>query len=181
MTQSFTGEIDIFAFNFPPHQWAFADGSTLAIQQNTALFSLLGTTYGGNGTRTFQLPNLALRAPCSQGAGPGLTPRPIGGAFGSTTVSLTGQQIPPHTHTWSLESGNNERLPVPAAGSFIASTKPQTAIYLDVVTPTPPPPVVPFSPNSILPTGANQPHANQQPYLAMNYSICLYGVFPPFS
>jgi microcystin-dependent protein len=179
MTQSFIGEIDIFAFNYAPLNWAFADGSTLPIQQYTALFALLGTYYGGNGTRTFQLPNLSERGACGQGAGPGLTPRDIGEAFGSSTVSLVVDQIPPHTHSWSLEIGNNERLPTPAAGSFMATTKPQAIIYLDGVTP-PVPPVVGFSPKSITPNGANQPHENRQPYLALTFGICMNGVFPSF-
>jgi microcystin-dependent protein len=180
MTQPFIGEIDIFAFNYAPYNWAFADGSTLPIRQYTALFSLLGTYYGGNGTTTFQVPNLSERGACGQGAGPGLTPRALGETFGSSTVSLVVGQIPPHTHTWSLESGNNERLPTPGAGSFMATTKPQATIYLDGVTP-PVPPVVAFSPMSITPNGSSHPHENRQPYLAMNFCIALNGVFPSFN
>ena len=121
MSEPFVGEIQIFGFNFPPRGWAPCNGATLAIQQNTALFALLGTQYGGNGQTTFQLPNLMAQAACNQGQGPGLTPRDIGETFGSATVTLTSQQMPNHTHTLQFFNQGDpaKRLSTPQANAAL--------------------------------------------------------------
>ncbi|WP_021027600.1 phage tail protein [Comamonas sp. B-9] len=178
MSEPFVGEIQIFGFNFPPQGWASCSGATLPIQQNTALFSLLGTQYGGNGQTTFQLPNLTGRAACNQGQGPGLTPRVIGETFGSAAVTLNSQQIPNHTHTLQFFNQGDPakrlstpqanaalNLPSQAASKFFASPGEMTSL----------------SPTALQPAGGSQPHENRQPYLAMNFCIALQGVFPSFS
>ncbi len=180
MTEPFVGEIQLFGFNFNPRGWAFCNGATLPIQQNTALFSLLGTQYGGNGQTTFQLPNFAGRAGCTQGQGSGLTPRTIGEAFGSSTVSLTSSQIPAHAHGVNAYSqtatGSGTGTPVSHGGlSFLqASTTSRTFAASPLNTQ--------LASNMIQPNvGGGLPHENQQPYLGLNFCIALEGVFPAFS
>ncbi|GLQ45166.1 microcystin dependent protein [Dyella lipolytica] len=173
----FVGEIQLFGFNFAPYQWALCNGATFSIQQNTALFSLLGTTYGGNGTSTFQIPNLVSRAACNQGAGIGLTQRDIGEPFGDPSVTLTGNEMPRHNHGFLLYNqadatkrsnkpspGNALLIPLQASPFPAAGTNPNTT----------------FSPNMSTATGQNQPHENRQPALAITYGIALYGVYPSF-
>src|SRR5687768_9561104 len=123
MTEPFIGQIQIFGFNFAPRGWAFCNGATLAIQQNTALFALLGTQYGGNGTTTFQLPNFVNRAGCTQGQGPALTPHSIGENFGSNSVTLTSQEMPAHTHPMQIYNQNDvsKRQSAPANGVALGS------------------------------------------------------------
>lgn len=178
MTEPFIGEIQIFGFNFNPRGWAFCNGAVLPIQQNTALFALIGTTYGGNGTTTFQLPNFAARAGCQQGRGPGLTPRVLGDTFGTSAVTLTSTQIPTHIH------GVNAYLPpdeTKRSGSPIANgglSQPASTANKPFVSSAP---NTTFAPNMISPsTGGNIPHENQQPYLGVNFCIALQGVFPSF-
>ncbi len=178
MTQPFIGEIQLFGFNFNPRGWAFCNGATLPIQQNTALFSLLGTTYGGNGQTTFQLPNFAGRAGCQQGQGPGLTPRSLGETFGTNTVTLTSTQIPQHNHGINAfsQSDATKKSGSPSNGSALSSlgngnAKPFIAAPINTQ----------FAPNMIQPSaGGGQPHQNQQPYLGVNFCIALQGVFPSF-
>ncbi len=178
MTEPFIGEIQIFGFNFNPRGWAFCNGATLPIQQNTALFALLGTTYGGNGQTTFQLPNFADRAGCQQGQGPGLTHRSLGEAFGTNTVTLTSTQIPVHNHGINAfsQSDVSKKSGSPSNGSALSSmgsgaAKPFIAAPLNTT----------FAPDMIQPSAAGgQPHQNQQPYLAVNFCIALQGVFPSF-
>ncbi|HWX65386.1 MAG TPA: tail fiber protein [Rhodanobacter sp.] len=177
MTTPFLGEIQIFGFNFAPAGWALCNGATLPIQQYTALFSLLGTNYGGDGVRTFQLPNLVSRAPCSQGASPGLTPRTIGEVFGNNTVTLDQSSMPTHTHALTIFSQpdatkraatpgpNYGIIPPQNSSPFIGATAPNTTL----------------SPNVIGPAGGGQPHENRQPYLALNFCIALRGAFPSFN
>lgn len=179
MTQPFIGEIQLYGFNFNPRGWAFCNGATLPIQQNTALFALLGTTYGGNGQTTFQLPNFASRAGCQQGQGPGLTPRSLGETFGTNTVTLTSSQIPLHGHGVNAYSqtapGSGTGSPVSNGGlSFLASsTTSKTFINTPLNTQ--------FAPNMIAPSqGGGQPHQNEQPYLGVNFCIALQGIFPSF-
>ena len=179
MTQPFIGEIQLFGFNFNPRYWAFANGATLPIAQNTALFSLIGTLYGGNGQTTFQLPNLGARAACQQGAGPGLTPRTLGQSFGVNTVTLTSNQIPQHNHGVNAysqtASGSGSHQPVANGGlSFLAgSTTSKTYIASPLNTQLAP---------SMLSTsqGGGFPHSNQQPYLGVNFCIALQGLYPSF-
>lgn len=176
MTEPFIGQIQIMGFNFNPRGWAFCNGATMPIQQNTALFSLLGTQYGGDGRTTFQLPNFANRAACNQGTGPGLTPRAIGQNFGSNSVTLSTVEMPAHTHgvTISNQQVATKKADSPSPGNALGSPNlnafaPGNAANAQ------------FSPTLVLPTGNNQPHENRQPYLAMNFCIALEGVFPSFS
>lgn len=179
MTEPFIGEIQLFGFNFNPRGWAFCNGATLPIAQNTALFALLGTQYGGNGQTTFQLPNFAARAGCEQGQGPGLTPRTIGETFGTSSVTLTSNQIPAHTHTLTVFSQPDatKRASSPAAGNALSTSTVGTTL------PFMPPGTAnaPFTPNMIAASGSGVPHTNQQPYLGMNFCIALQGIFPSFS
>jgi microcystin-dependent protein len=175
MSSPFLGEIQIFGFNYPPYQWATANGATLSIQQFAALFSLLGTQYGGNGTSTFQLPNLIGRASCNQGTGPGLTQRPIGETFGEFNVALNTQTIPPHSHTMIANEPPVPAVPAPVAGAAWAKFAGTAALVVGN-----PPATVSLAAAAVNPAGGNVPHANQQPYLALNFCIALSGVFPSF-
>ncbi|QWF15034.1 phage tail protein [Lysobacter capsici] len=178
MTEPFIGQIQIFGFNFAPRGWASCSGATLPIQQNTALFSLLGTQYGGNGQTTFQLPNFTNRtannaSPIS--SPPGLTRRSIGENFGSNSVTLSLLEMPTHTHAVNI---SNQQLPAnraasPSAGNALGS--PNANAFVTATESN-----AQFAPTLVLPTGSNQPHENRQPYLAMNFCIALEGVFPSF-
>ena len=178
MTQPFIGEIQLFGFNFNPRGWAFANGATLPISQNTALFSLLGTIYGGNGQTTFQLPNFAGRAGCQQGNGPGLSPVVLGENFGVNTVTLASNQIPSHNHavTAFSQSDSTKKSGSPAANAGLSTMGSSTARpFIDTPLNTT------FAPNMIQPSqGGGQPHQNQQPYLGVNFCIALQGIYPSF-
>jgi len=174
MAEPFIGQIMIVGFNFPPRNWAFCDGQLLSIAQNTALFSLLGTTYGGNGQTTFALPDLRGRVPVHAGQGPGLTPRPLGQSAGSETVTLITSQMPAHTH--SLQAFNNGGdQPNPQGNILAAANQIGQNIYTNVN------PDTTMSPLSLGTAGGSQPHNNMQPYLVLNFCIALYGIFPPRS
>ncbi|WP_040856075.1 tail fiber protein [Phyllobacterium sp. YR531] len=176
MTEPFIGEIQLFGFSFAPRGWASCNGATLAIQQNTSLFALLGTQYGGNGQTTFQLPNFTNRAGCQQGAGAGLTRRTIGETFGENSVTLTTNEMPAHTHAFTVynQTDLNKRAASPSTGNSLTpprlSSPYATASQANAA----------FSPAMIQPSGNSQPHENRQPFLALNYSIALQGVFPSF-
>jgi microcystin-dependent protein len=165
----FVAEIRIFPFNFAPTGWAFCDGQLLPLSQNTALFSLLGTTYGGNGQSNFALPDLQGRAPMHPGQGPGLSLRDLGETGGSETVSLLESEIPAHSHT--LNALNDSGLQFSPEGSLTARAN----IYKT----SPPGNLVNMSVNKLAPAGGDQPHNNLQPYLTMNFCIALQGVYPP--
>jgi microcystin-dependent protein len=173
MADPFVAEIRIFPFNFAPKGWAFCDGQILPISQNTALFSLLGTTYGGDGKSTFGLPDLQGSAPMHPGQGPGLSLHDLGETGGSETVSLLASEIPAHNHTLGAQNvvlggrttASGNVLNHPASGNLYNGTDPLT--------------VVPMSSNAIAPAGGDQPHNNMQPYLTFNFCIALQGVFPP--
>jgi microcystin-dependent protein len=177
MTSPFVGEIQIFGFNFAPVQWAFANGPTLPISQFSALFSLLGTQYGGNGTSNFQLPNLVGRAACNQGGGSGITPRVVGETFGEFNVGLTIATMPAHNHTMIANNPPNGATsrPGPVAGAGLARF-----IGADPLVGPNAVPNTTFAVNAVNPAGGNIPHSNQQPYLALNFCIALSGVFPSF-
>lgn len=177
MTEPFIGEIQLFAFNFPPRGWSYCNGVTMPIQQNTALFSLLGTQYGGNGQTTFQLPNLTARAACSQGQGQGLSARSIGQTFGNATVTLTAQQMPAHAHGLVAFSQPDltKRTNVPATGAALGLPGSATARAYNG-----PPANTAFAPAMLQPSGGGQPHEERQPYLAVNFAIALQGTFPAF-
>lgn len=177
MAEPFIGEIALYGFNFSPRGWAFCNGATMSIAQNTALFSLLGTTYGGNGQTTFALPNFMGRAGSQSGQGPGLTPRTLGEVFGAASVTLNANQIPAHGHGVNAFSqsapGTGTGTPVANGGlSFLASsTTSKTFINTPLNTA--------FAPGMIGPAlGGGQPHENLQPYLAVNFCIALQGIFP---
>ncbi len=168
MSEPFLGMIAIYGFNFAPRGWAMCSGQILPIAQNTALFSLLGTTYGGNGQTTFALPDLRSRWPLHFGQGPGLSSYDLGQAAGTETVTLTGQQIPMHQH------------PVNATDADATSNKPDaTSLLSSGGSYSTGAANVQLSPNMIPPSGGgNQPHSNIQPYLALNFCIALEGIFP---
>lgn len=180
MSSPFVGEIRSVAFLFAPRGWADCSGQTLAISQNTALFSLLGTNYGGNGTTTFSLPNLNGRALVSAGNGPGLSNYSVGQEEGAAYVTLAQTELPSHIHLPkaaidSTGPGNSHTVPV--AGDQLTRYSAATGIALAWNTPPLDSPVA-LAPQMVQPTGANQPHDNMQPYTTLRYIIALQGIFP---
>jgi microcystin-dependent protein len=171
MSESFIGQIQIFGFNFAPRNWAACNGQILSIQQNSALFAILGTTYGGNGTSTFALPNFQGRAPMHWGNGPAGNVV-LGKMGGVESVTLTLDEMPAHTH--QLNATNDlSNSGAPANNAYLAKTSgPPGTPYNNVATDTT------LSPNAIGFAGNSQPHSNMQPYLTLNFCICLYGIFP---
>jgi microcystin-dependent protein len=172
MSQPFLGEIQLFAGNFAPKGYALCAGQILAISQNTALFSLLGTNFGGNGTSNFALPDLRGRIPISQGQGPGLTPYSVGENGGAESVTLLSNQVGAHNHTFGCGSGtkgenntvSNEVAADEVTGTLAYSTTADSTV---------------MSAAMIAPTaGASQPHENRQPYVTVNYIIATSGIFP---
>jgi microcystin-dependent protein len=168
MPLAFVGEIRIFAGSFPPTGWAFCNGQLMSASQNTALFSILGYAYGGSGS-TFALPDLQGRAPMACGQGPGLTPRVRGQALGSETHPLILSEIPNHTHPVPASSGNG--VTDAASGSVMARSAAGIPLYAADFNAT-------MAVDAISATGDSQPHNNMQPYVALNFIICLSGVFP---
>lgn len=177
MTEPFIGEIQIFGFNFAPRSWALCNGALLSISQNTALFSLLGTNYGGNGTTNFALPDFQGRASCNQGQGPGLTERVVGESFGSTSVTLLQNEMPGHQHgvVAFAQTDSSKRASSPSPGNGLFGLG-NSGAYAPGTSPT-----QAFSPVVIGPTGGTEPHDNTQPYLAMNFCIALQGIYPSFN
>ena len=173
MADPFVAEIRIFPFNFAPRGWAFCDGQLLPLSQNTALFSLLGTTYGGNGKSNFALPDLQGRAPMHPGQGPGLSLHDLGETGGSETVTLLESEIPAHSHTFNVAGADvgDERTPIDR--SFARTTGVGGNLYRA------PSNLVSLAPQALPPAGGNQPHNNMQPYLTFYFNIALQGVFPP--
>ncbi|MBY6204408.1 tail fiber protein [Halomonas denitrificans] len=169
MSEPFIAEIRIFAGNFAPRSWAFCDGQLLPIAQNTALFSLIGTIYGGDGRTTTALPNLQGRAPMHPGTGPGLTPRSIGQNGGVEQVTITEQQMPNHRHT--LTGSNTFAGDDDPAGQYPSRPR-GFGIY------TAPGAPVAMAATAATGTGGGQPHNNMQPYLAMSFIIALQGLYP---
>jgi microcystin-dependent protein len=167
---AFLGEVRMFAGTFAPRGWAFAHGQLLSISQNTALFSLLGTTYGGNGQTTFALPDLRGRAPIGWGQAPGLTPRNLGEVGGSENRTLTTQQMPFHNHAL-VASNAPATSSKPSAGQALAAIQGAGA-YAAVA------PNTMLSPQSVGLAGGSQPFDNMPPYLGVNYIIALEGIFP---
>lgn len=171
MSDPFIGQIQTFGFNFAPRGWALCDGQLLAIASNTALFSLLGTIYGGDGRTSFGLPDLRGRYAMHSGNGPGLSNRRIGDKSGTEVETLTVNQIPSHNHTVGVQSGQgNQRSPV---GNVLAAEPANvTAPYSNQA------PNGALAPAAIGNTGGTQPHNNMPPYLVINFSIALTGIFP---
>lgn len=165
----FVAEIRIFPFNFAPRGWAFCDGQILPISQNTALFSLLGTNYGGNGTSNFALPNMQGKAPMQQGQGPGLSLYDLGETGGSSTVSLLESEIPSHTHRVLASAINSQAItPITTA----TGRGNPTPIYTDTFS------GVNMASNALSVAGSSQPHNNMMPYLTLNFCIAMQGIFP---
>jgi microcystin-dependent protein len=171
MADPFVAEIRIFPFNFAPKGWAFCNGQLLPLSQNTALFSLLGTTYGGNGKSNFALPDLQGRAAMHPGQGQGLSLHDLGEASGSETVTLLQSEIPVHTHTLKAATDPGDVL-VPSPNSALALSTGGT-IY------TPAANLSAMAPQALSPAGGGLPHNNMMPYLTFNFCIALQGVFPP--
>lgn len=174
MSDPYVAEIRIFAGNFAPRGWAFCNGQLLPIAQNTALFSLIGTTYGGDGRTTTALPDLRERAPLQPGQGPGLTVRRLGERAGSETVNLTDAQIASHTHTAKAIGGNNQPSPIGNVWSTLGTTRTPPPLYADSQN-------VQMNSGALAQTGGSQPHNNMCPYLGIYYIIALVGVYPPRS
>lgn len=176
MTTPFLGEIQLFGFNFPPRGWASCNGATVSVQQYSALYSLLGVQYGGNGTTSFQLPNFTNRAGCNQGQGAGLSRRDIGETFGSNSVALTVAEMPAHTHSLTIynQGTASKRASSPSNGNSLGSPG-SSSPFVSSASPN-----AQFAPNIVGLTGGNQPHENCQPFLAVNFSIALSGAYPAF-
>lgn len=172
MSEPFLGEIRAWGCTYAPRGWATCDGQLLPISQNTQLFAVIGTQFGGDGRTTVALPNLAGGVPVGQGAGPGLTPRQIGERGGGETVMLTREQLPTHGHALRAFSGRSSSATPNDESVFAGSTTndlygsqaPDTALATSTVS---------------VATGGGQPHDNMMPYLAVNVCIALEGVFPP--
>lgn len=172
MADPFVAEIRIFPFNFAPKGWAFCDGQILPLSQNTALFSLLGTTYGGNGKSNFALPNLQGSAPMHPGQGPGLSLHDLGESGGSETVSLLESETPAHSHTLraSVQPGEDAAPGGDALGRSTGASLYQTTTGSNLAI---------LDGNALAPAGGDQPHNNMMPYLTFYFCIALQGVFPP--
>jgi microcystin-dependent protein len=169
MADPFVAEIRIFPFNFAPKGWAWCNGQLLPISQNTALFSLLGTTYGGNGKSNFALPDLQGRAPMHPGQGPGLSLHDLGESGGSETVSLLPSEMPAHSHTMQCSTAPGDSAsPTGVVARTIGAT-PYNAASSNVA----------MAPQALAFAGSGSPHNNMQPYLTCNFNIALQGVFPP--
>jgi microcystin-dependent protein len=170
----YVAEIAMFGGNFAPVNWALCDGQTLAISQNTALFSLLGTTYGGNGTSNFQLPNMQGNAPMFWQQGLGLTNYSVGQTAGVDSVTLLLTEIPFHNHAVVTATAQmaSDKQSIPSAAVVLGNSGPGKA-YSDA-----PGTLIQFHPNAILSAGGNFPHGNQQPYAGVTFMIAMAGVFP---
>jgi microcystin-dependent protein len=165
MAEPFLSEIRLFSFNFPPKGWAFCNGQLLPINQNQALFALLGTTYGGNGQTTFGLPNLQGCVPIHAGNGHGL-----GEKAGASSVTITQQTMPQHIHVLNATSASgNSAIPGSSVGLATSTNYEQ---YRGATN------LVPMNPGSVTNVGGSQPHNNMMPYLVLNYCIALQGIFP---
>src|SRR5690348_4897588 len=170
MADQFLAEIRIFPFFFAPTGWAFCDGQIMPLSQNTALFSLLGTVYGGDGKSVFALPDLQGSAAMHAGQGPGLTSRDLGEVGGSTTVTLLQSEMPIHAHTMSVSSQlgleNTPKDNLFATGDGVNEYAPAGSLST-------------MAPEMLAPAGGSLPHNNMMPYLTLNFCIALQGIFPP--
>ena len=168
MSEPFIAAIRIFGANFAPRNWAFCNGQILPIAQNTALFALVGTTYGGDGRTTLGLPDLQGRAPMHPGNGPGLTPRQLGQKSGTSAVTLTTPQLPTHSH--NLQGSDQDATATDPSGNIPAITREDT--YSSGGTTTP------LGSGSLGSTGGGSAHNNMQPFIALYFIIALTGIFP---
>jgi microcystin-dependent protein len=178
MADPFVAEIRIFPFNFAPKGWAFCNGQILSISQNTALFSLLGTTFGGDGRSNFGLPNLQGNAPMHPGQGPGLSLHDLGETGGSNTVTLLDSQTPIHSHSINCIDGGRVggQVGQPTNAILVKTGGTPANAYASGATMN-----QTMSSNMVTPVGGSQPHNNLMPYLTLNFCIALQGVFPPRS
>ncbi len=168
MSEPYVGEIRMFGGNFPPVGWAFCDGQSLPISENEVLFQLIGTTYGGDGQETFNVPDLRGRVPIHMGTGAGLSTYQIGEAAGVEAVTLTTNQVPSHAHAWVASDG--AATSGSPAGNVLAEGQARTfAAYSTPAT---------LHANTVAPAGGSQPHDNLQPYLCISFIISLFGIFP---
>lgn len=172
MSDQFVAEIRIFPFNFPPTGWAFCNGQLMPISQNTALFSLLGTTYGGDGKSTFALPNMQGNVPVQPGQGQGLSLRDLGEMSGAESVTLLQSEMPVHSHSLFAHDLDLGELNAPANNRSVAKSANATA-YTAAAN------LVPMAPQSLAVVGGGLPHNNMMPYLTLNFCIALQGIFPP--
>lgn len=176
MSEPFIGEIVMFAGTFAPRNWAFCQGQLLSIAQNTALFSILGTTYGGNGQTTFALPDLRGRCPIGAGQGPGLPNVNLGEMAGTPTHTLISSEMPAHSHPISGNTSGLANSASPSGNSIGIGVVPSTNTPVNIYNSAAP--NAPLNGQSVGLSGGSQPHNNMQPYLGMNYIICLFGIFP---
>jgi microcystin-dependent protein len=173
MSEPFVGEIRIFGFNFAPQGWAFCQGQLLPIAQNTALFSLLGTTYGGNGISTFALPNLQGRVPVHQGQGAGLSPYNLGQSGGASTVTLAATQMPAHSHgVQCLAGGGNVNTPVNNGFAEVTAGRGVVNLYAATSDGTT------MNTAALSSVGGGGAHNNMAPFLGVSFCIALQGIFP---
>lgn len=184
MTEPYLGQVQLFGFNFAPKNWALCQGQILPISQYSALFSLLGTSYGGNGTTNFQLPNLQGTAVVGVGQGPGLSPYVAGETAGTESVMVDRTTIASHSHSFFATSVVGSVATAPGSQLAFAQTsggggKGAATNTATIYSPNPGQATTGLSPQAIGFTGGNQPHNNMQPYLTLNFCIALAGVFPP--
>jgi microcystin-dependent protein len=173
VTDPFLAEIRIFGGNYAPYGWALCNGQLMSISQNTALFSLLGTTYGGDGRVTFGLPNLQGTAPMQQGQGPGLSQRYLGEQGGVPYVTLLQSEMAMHTHNaMSYNDGGEANTPANATWAQALQGRVPENIYSNQA------PNVMMAPQTVLPAGGSQPHNNMPPFLTLSFIIALQGIFP---
>jgi microcystin-dependent protein len=165
----YVGEIRLFSGSYAPRGWAFCQGQTMLVQENTVLFTVIGNTYGGDGKTTFALPNLSGRAPVHQGNGPGLTPRVIGSTDGSAEVTLNYSQMPAHMHSAQSAGTVNNTSPIGNVWGNVGSRG--AKVYSTLLD-------VPLSAPAISAVGGNEAHNNMQPFLGVNFIIALEGVYP---
>jgi microcystin-dependent protein len=180
MTSPFLGEIRPFAFNFAPQGWALCAGQIISLSSNTALFSILGTTYGGNGQTTFALPDLRGRIAVGQGQGNGLQDWVLGEEIGEESVTLLNTEMASHTHTpdTRIQAGTTSMHNVPQAGDYLSRFNTSTTAIGYTWNNPPLENATTLHPTFIGFTGGSQPHNNIQPVLTINYCICTSGVFP---
>jgi len=175
MSNQYIAEIRVFGFNFAPLDWAQCNGLTIAIDQNLTLFNIIGTTFGGNGTTTFNLPNLQDQTAAGMGQGPGLRDWPLGATFGEANHTLLISEVPLHAHSATFGAGVvfGDQKTTPSSTSYPARAQANRA-YNTASSTT-------LAPATLPPFGGSQPHNNIQPVLVMNYCIALFGIFPPKS
>lgn len=179
MDNGIIGEIRAFAGDFAPQNWLICDGCLQAIQNFGPLYSLIGTTYGGDGATTFALPDLRGRLAIGQGPGPNLTPRTLGAYGGAEAVTLAGNEMPPHAHAVKVSTAATGSVNNPSAATYLGTViaaSGSAKMYVPQATPNTK--IVNMDDSTIQPSGGSYPHSNVMPCLAINYIICIYGIYP---